>query len=65
MAQNGKTIMTEDTSKRMNPGDEVALGSPGSGEDICPECRGTGKVRGATCANCGGTGKITRAIGGA
>ena len=25
----------------MAPGDEAAPGTPGTGEDICPECRGS------------------------
>ena len=49
----------------LNPGDEAAPGTPGTGEDICPECNGTGKAEAAECENCGGTGKIVEAIGGA
>jgi DnaJ-class molecular chaperone len=56
----------------MNPGDEVPPGSPGSGENICPQCRGSGKLQGegdgegeGECPNCGGTGKIIQGIGGA
>ena len=50
----------------MNPGDEVPPGSPDSGETICPQCNGTGKLPGkGDCPNCGGTGKIIQGIGGA
>jgi hypothetical protein len=50
----------------LSPGDEAAPGTPGSGEDICPECNGSGKTaRGERCRNCDGTGKIVRGIGGA
>ena len=48
-----------------NPGDEAPPGSPGTGEDICPECHGSGKVDGRPCRNCGGTGRVVRGIGGA
>ena len=48
-----------------NPGDEVPPGTPGSGDDVCPLCRGSGQVNGHDCTNCGGTGVITRGIGGA
>ena len=48
-----------------NPGDEAPPGTPGTGEDVCPECKGTGKIQSGTCPACGGTGKIVRAIGGA
>ena len=50
----------------MSPGDEARPGTPGTGEDICPECNGSGKsARGEPCRNCSGTGRIVRAIGGA
>ena len=53
-----------DRSQRA-PGDEAAPGTPGTGEDICPQCQGTGKRQGKRCENCAGTGKIIRGIGGA
>jgi hypothetical protein len=49
----------------LNPGDEAAPGTPGTGDDICPECHGKGRINGSPCPNCGGGGTITRAIGGA
>lgn len=58
--------MTQTPDKPLNPGDEARPGTPGTGEDICPECDGKGRtVRGETCRNCGGTGKVIRGIGGA
>ena len=52
--------------KPLNPGDEAKPGTPGTGEDLCPECNGKGKTaRGETCRNCGGTGKVIRGVGGA
>lgn len=49
----------------MSPGDEAAPGTPGTGEDICPDCGGTGKRAGRECPTCQGTGKVTVGIGGA
>ena len=49
----------------MNPGDEAPPGTPGTGEDVCPQCHGSGKISGGACPGCGGTGKVIRAIGGA
>lgn len=47
------------------PGDDAAPGTPGTGEDICPACRGSGKkVGGGDCPNCQGSGKVTEGIGG-
>ena len=49
---------------QMNPGDEAAPGTEGTGEDVCPDCHGTGKLNAQPCPACGGTGKVIRAIGG-
>lgn len=54
---------TDDTTQ--NPGDEAPPGTPGTGEDICPECSGTGRRDGNECQNCGGTGRIVEGVGGA
>lgn len=52
-------------AKQLNPGDEAAPGTPGTGEDLCLECNGTGKREGGTeCQACAGTGKVVRAVGG-
>ena len=50
---------------QMAPGDEARPGTPGTGEDICPQCHGSGKKAGQRCESCAGTGKIIRGIGGA
>lgn len=52
-------------STGMNPGDEAMPGTPGTGEDICPVCHGTGQVGASACRNCGGSGRIVEGIGGA
>ena len=46
------------------PGDDAEPGTPGTGEDLCPRCGGTGKVAGADCPQCEGTGKVVQGIGG-
>lgn len=48
-----------------NPGDEVPAGTPGSGENVCPDCGGTGQRDNNECVTCGGTGVVTEAVGGA
>lgn len=48
-----------------NPGDEAAPGTPGTGENICSVCNGSGRVDTGECTNCGGTGKVIEGIGGA
>jgi DnaJ-class molecular chaperone len=52
------------TSEPTNPADEAAPGTPGSGENICPGCKGSGKAEGRDCPDCGGTGKVIEGLGG-
>jgi DnaJ-class molecular chaperone len=52
-------------TQAMRPGDEVPPGTPGSGENVCPDCGGTGLRDGNECVTCGGTGVVTEAVGGA
>jgi hypothetical protein len=59
--------MREDTmagSDPAKPGDEATPGAPGTGENLCRHCGGTGKVGGEDCPDCKGTGKVTTGIGG-
>ncbi len=49
----------------MRPGDEAPPGTPGTGENLCRACGGSGELDGSPCPTCGGTGKIVEGIGGA
>jgi DnaJ-class molecular chaperone len=53
------------TQPTLNPGDQAAPGTPGTGEDTCPVCHGTGTLGATPCQNCGGTGIIIQGVGGA
>jgi hypothetical protein len=53
--------MTQDSA----PGDEAPPGTPGTGENICRECSGSGELEGKACPVCGGSGKVVEGIGGA
>ncbi len=46
------------------PGDDAPPGTPGTGEDICPTCNGSGRSGDAACETCDGTGKVVKAVGG-
>jgi rubrerythrin len=48
-----------------NPGDQADPGTPGAGENVCRECKGTGKIGDKECPICGGTGVVIEEIGGA
>ena len=48
----------------LTPNDEGAAGMPGTGENVCPECSGTGvKGSGETCSECAGTGRMSEGRG--
>lgn len=49
---------------KLEPGDQAAPGTPGAGENVCPACRGTGKLDAAACQTCGGTGVVVEGISG-
>lgn len=50
--------------QRLSPGDQARSRTPGTGENICRQCQGSGKVNDRECQNCGGSGRITEGIGG-
>ena len=65
MGQKRQQTGTNGTNRpAANPGDEAQPGTPGTGEAICPVCRGTGRVEERPCENCGGSGRIVEGIGG-
>ena len=53
------------SSEGIHPGDEAAPGTPGTGENLCPPCNGSGEHEDQECPVCGGTGKVVEGIGGA
>jgi hypothetical protein len=59
--QQGRPTMA---AEPMAPGDDAPPGTPGTGEDICPKCSGTGKLNDKPCPNCAGTGRIVEGVGG-
>lgn len=48
----------------IKPGDAAAPGTPGTGENTCPDCKGSGKLGSRACPTCAGTGKVIEGIGG-
>ena len=58
-------VRPEPAAAGSNPGDEASPGSPATGEDICPDCKGSGRIDNRPCETCGGSGRIVRGIGGA
>lgn len=55
----------QNPNEPLKPGDVAPPGMPGTGENTCPQCRGTGSLDGKPCPNCRGTGKVVQGIGGA
>jgi RecJ-like exonuclease len=52
-------------SSTVNPGDVAAPGTPGTGENVCQDCKGSGRIGTVPCQTCGGTGKVIEGISGA
>ena len=48
----------------VNPGDDARPGTPGTGENVCPDCKGSGRLANVPCKTCGGTGKVIEGISG-
>ncbi|HYC04905.1 MAG TPA: hypothetical protein VED40_16555 [Azospirillaceae bacterium] len=46
------------------PGDQAPAGTPGTGENLCPDCSGKGRIGGQACETCAGTGVVNEGIGG-
>lgn len=49
----------------MSPGDEAPPGTPGTGENACRHCGGSGRLEGRPCPHCEGSGTVVSGIGGA
>jgi len=50
---------------KLNPGDQAQPGTAGTGENVCPVCKGSGRIENKPCETCGGTGKFVEGMGGA
>ena len=57
--------MSEGKQQRetMAPGDKAQPGAENAGEDLCPECDGTGRKQDEECKNCSGSGTIWVPVG--
>ena len=51
-------------SRTINPGDEARPGTPGTGENVCPDCGGSGRIGSSECQTCDGTGKVIEGVAG-
>jgi hypothetical protein len=60
-----KEIQMTGSTDGTAPGDEAAPGTPGTGENLCRACNGSGKQGEEPCPECDGSGKIIEGIGGA
>ena len=49
-------------AREMAPGDGAPPGTPGTGEDVCPDCGGKGRRDGRECSTCLGRGRVIKAI---
>lgn len=50
----------------LRPGDQAPPGTEGTGENLCPDCSGSGRAGdGGECPLCLGTGRVVEGVGGA
>lgn len=56
--------MPERRPGELAEGDEAPPDEPSAGENVCPDCSGSGRRDGGDCPTCGGSGRIVEAIGG-
>ena len=57
--------------RQHTPDDDPEQGTPGTGQEVCRECEGTGKqvdkatgkLTNKSCERCDGTGKVIQGIG--
>jgi DnaJ-class molecular chaperone len=61
-AERAKPLTQQQGSEMMAPGDEAPPGTPGTGEDVCPNCGGRGRLNGQECNTCLGRGRVIKAI---
>lgn len=48
---------------KRHSGDEVPEGTPGSADNTCPRCHGSGKLGDVLCSDCDGSGVIHVNVG--
>jgi DnaJ-class molecular chaperone len=61
---NGENTGSNGGGVKPSPGDDAAPGTPGTGENVCPVCKGSGRLGNDPCANCSGTGVVIEGVGG-
>jgi DnaJ-class molecular chaperone len=64
MAGERSTSDRTKTRAKLNSGDQAKPGTPGTGENTCPDCGGSGRLGAQPCRTCGGTGRIIEGISG-
>lgn len=65
MATSPSTGTPNQPAPHLKPGDDAFAGTPGTGEDLCEDCGGTGiRKDGSECPTCEGTGRLIHGIGG-
>jgi DnaJ-class molecular chaperone len=62
--RSGNQRQGSQSQAQVNPGDDAGPGTPGTGENVCPDCKGSGRLSNAPCKTCGGTGKVIEGISG-
>lgn len=64
ITESGRGMTDTPEDGQASPGDQAARGVPGTGENVCPVCRGTGRADQGVCPHCSGDGVVIEGIGG-
>jgi DnaJ-class molecular chaperone len=49
--------------RKKSPGDQARPGTQQTAENVCPKCKGSGRLDEKPCPDCGGSGKVTEIVG--
>jgi hypothetical protein len=56
--------MSDPTDPDSTPGDVAPPDAEDAGEDLCPDCGGSGRQGDGECPTCGGSGTVIEPVGG-
>ena len=57
------TTMPPVETEKKSPGDQARPGTQQSAENVCPKCKGSGRIDEKACPDCGGSGKVIEIVG--
>jgi DnaJ-class molecular chaperone len=56
-------MMPSAENDKKSPGDQARRGTKQTAENVCPKCKGSGRIDEKACPDCRGTGKVIEIVG--